>query len=59
MDQVWYWVHKLAMTPITGFGWTEGDLTDIGLHTGVCINLGGDTGYWEKIPKSWFTFDDL
>ena len=59
IDGVWCWVHKLAKTPITGFGWAEGEPADIGLHSRLCINIGGDTGYWEKRPKSWFTFDDL
>ena len=54
IDGVWYWVHKLAKTPITGFDWAEGEPRE-DTNSGVCINLAGDTGYWEKIPKSWFT----
>ena len=52
IDGVWYWVHKLAKTLITGFDWAEGEPRE-DTNSGVCINLAGDIG------KSWFTFDDL
>ena len=58
IDGVWYWVHKLAKTPITGFDWAEGEPRE-DTNSGVRINLSGDTGYVEKKSKSWFTFDDL
>ena len=58
IDGVQYWVHKLAKTPITGFDWAEGEPKE-DTNSGACMNLAGDTGYWEKIPQSWFKFDDL